>query len=60
MRHTKTYILFMLFVVTSIFQLQAKTYNVRDFGAKGDGKTIDSPSINQAILCASNDGGGTV
>ena len=60
MRHTKTYILFILIVLTGVFQLQAKTYNVRDFGAKGDGKTIDSPSINQAILSASNDGGGTV
>jgi len=24
-------------------------YNVKDFGATGDGKTIDSPSINKAI-----------
>jgi polygalacturonase len=35
-------------------------YNVRTFGAKGDGTTIDSPAINKAIEAANADGGGTV
>jgi polygalacturonase len=38
----------------------AAVYNVKDFGAKADGVTIDSPSINLAIEKASADGGGTV
>jgi polygalacturonase len=39
---------------------QDSFYNVRAFGATGDGKTIDSPSINKAIETAANAGGGTV
>jgi polygalacturonase len=34
--------------------------NVRDFGAAGDAKTIDSPAINAAIDAADKAGGGTV
>lgn len=35
-------------------------FNVKDFGAKGDGSHIDSPAINAAIEAASKNGGGTV
>jgi polygalacturonase len=38
----------------------ASLFNVLDFGAKGDGKTLDSPSINKAIEEAAVKGGGTV
>lgn len=36
------------------------SYNVRDFGAVGDGRTLDSDAINRAILAADAAGGGTV
>ena len=35
-------------------------YNVKDYGAKGDGSHIDSPAINAAIEAASEKGGGTI
>ena len=40
--------------------LQAKVYNVRDFGAAGDGVQIDSPAINAAIEAAAAKGGGVI
>jgi polygalacturonase len=39
---------------------EANAYNVRTFGAKADGKTIDTPAINKAIDTAAAAGGGTV
>ena len=38
----------------------APVYNIRDYGAKGDGRTLDSPAINAAIDAAVRDGGGQV
>ena len=35
-------------------------YNVRDFGATGDGKTLDSPFINKAIEEVASKGGGQI
>src|SRR5260221_4028521 len=35
-------------------------YNVRSFGAKGDGKHLDSPAINGAIEACVKSGGGTI
>jgi polygalacturonase len=36
------------------------TYDVRAFGAVGDGRAVDSPAINAAIEAAAAAGGGTV
>jgi polygalacturonase len=37
-----------------------QVYNVRAFGATGDGKTLDTDAINRAIEAAAAAGGGTV
>jgi len=41
-------------------QTAPTTYNIKVFGAKGDGTTLDSPAINKAIETATAAGGGTV
>jgi polygalacturonase len=38
----------------------AAAFDVKAFGAKADGKTLDSPAINKAIEAAAAAGGGTV
>src|SRR5690242_4288211 len=38
----------------------APVFNVRDYGAKGNGTANDTPAINKAIAAASKAGGGTV
>ncbi|HLM57196.1 MAG TPA: glycoside hydrolase family 28 protein [Pyrinomonadaceae bacterium] len=35
-------------------------YNVRSFGARGDGRNVDTPAVNRAIEAAAAAGGGTV
>ena len=37
-----------------------ESFTVFAFGAKGDGKTIDTPAVNRAIQAAAAAGGGTV
>jgi polygalacturonase len=49
-----------LLAVSVPAQSTQTVFNVRDFGAVGDGKSLDSPSIDKAISAASAVGGGTV
>lgn len=50
-----------LLVLTLCCQLAgARVYDVREYGAKGDGQTLDSQSINKAIEKASENGGGEI
>ncbi len=46
--------------VAAAAPVQHVFYNIRQFGATGDGKTLDSPAINKAIDQCAADGGGTV
>src|SRR5260370_3343482 len=51
------------YALRSVLQTGSKAtsgFDVRAFGAKGDGKTLDSPAINKAIDAAASEGGGTV
>jgi len=38
----------------------SRVYNIRDFGAKGDGKTLDTKAIQAAVDACTADQGGTV
>ncbi|MCU1226482.1 MAG: hypothetical protein JWQ42_4575 [Edaphobacter sp.] len=50
------------YAATKRSSLAANSYifDVRTYGAVGDGKTVDSPAINKAIEAAAAAGGGTV
>ncbi|HEU5080391.1 MAG TPA: glycoside hydrolase family 28 protein [Opitutaceae bacterium] len=63
MSHFRSFV-FGIFVLSSaaltFAQTPARVFDVRAYGAKGDGAALDSPAINAAIEAAAQNGGGTV
>jgi polygalacturonase len=57
-------ILFIVLVLSTTMSfanpVQSNWLSIKDFGAKGDGKAVDSKAINDAIEAAVKTGGGTV
>ncbi|MGB3005548.1 MAG: glycosyl hydrolase family 28-related protein [Chitinophagaceae bacterium] len=56
----KFFFLFLFFTKISVCGFTQPFHNVKNYGAKGDGKNIDSDAINKAIEEAAKTGGGTV
>lgn len=53
-------LLILLCILECALLAKAKVYDVRDYGAKGDGQNLDSPAINLAIKKAAENGGGEI
>ncbi|MGY3052555.1 polygalacturonase [Pedobacter sp. UYEF25] len=54
------FLTFSLLLIGFFASAQAPVYNVIKYGARGDGKTLDTKAIDKAITAANAAGGGTV
>jgi len=50
----------LLLVLAASAAAQQRVFNIAEYGAKGDGKTINTTAIHQAIQACAKAGGGTV
>jgi len=57
---TLTGVFILLISISNLAVAQAPVYNVKKYGAKGDGKNLDTRAIDKAIDAAAAAGGGTV
>lgn len=55
---------FLFFILITLLQMSfvvaRPVYNIKDFGAKGNGKTLNTEAINNAVRSCSQQGGGVV
>jgi len=60
MHKIKILVLFLSFILTGRTAFSANHFNVKAYGATGNGQSIDTEAINKAIDAAAAEGGGTV
>jgi polygalacturonase len=56
----RTIMIYLLTVIAMSCSRPEGTYNIIDFGARGDGSTINTLAINKAVAACNKKGGGTV
>ena len=54
------YVLISLALLLIMFQINAQTFDIKNFGAIGDGKTLNTEAVQKAVDTCNQDGGGTV